>query len=248
MVQLEYDTFFLLENGINATEIHGRTMLVYVYILHISCPSFAIDILCRSSLFTMDTGKDQAGETKAIAVGPWGGNGGAYWDDGSYTGIREITLTYARCIDSINVVYDKNGKPVSTEKHGGVGGSITVEIKLQFPDEYLTSVSGHYYPVVHGGSSVIRSLTFKTNKRTFGPYGVEEGTPFSFPMEGGQIVGFKGRAGWYLDAIGFHITKTRTVANVVQKAQQRFRRLTSSLSLAPLRDGDEARKYGKPLG
>ncbi|KAL0397013.1 UNVERIFIED_CONTAM: Jacalin-related lectin 19 [Sesamum calycinum] len=80
--------------------------------------------------------------------------------------------------------------------------------KLQFP-EFLTTVTGHCSPVVYGGSPVIRSLTFKSNRRTFGPFGVEEGVPFSFPMEGGKIVGFKGRAGWYLDAIGFHITRAK---------------------------------------
>ncbi|CAA3023289.1 jacalin-related lectin 19 [Olea europaea subsp. europaea] len=178
----------------------------------------------------MDGEKDQAGEKKkAIVVGPWGGNGGTNWDDGNYSGVREISLKYGRCIDSICVVYDKNGKPVSGEKHGGSGGSSTAEIKLQFPEEFLTTVSGHYSPVVRGGTPVIRSLTFKSNQRSFGPFGVEEGTPFSFPMEGGQIVGFKGRCGWFLDAIGFHISRHRTT-KVMQKVQQRFRRLTSSVS------------------
>ncbi|KAL2535318.1 Jacalin-type lectin domain-containing protein [Forsythia ovata] len=62
--------------------------------------------------------------------------------------------------------------------------------------EFLTSVSGHYSPVAHGDSSMIRSTTFKSISRTFGPFRVQEGTPFSFPMEGGQIVGFKEKSGW----------------------------------------------------
>ncbi|XP_073286332.1 jacalin-related lectin 19 [Primulina huaijiensis] len=188
----------------------------------------------------MEGNKDRTDEKKTIVVGPWGGNGGTDWDDGSYNGVREITVVYARCIDSITVVYDKNGKPVSAEKHGGSGGNNSAEIKLQFPEEFLTSVSGHYSPVVRGGSHVIRSVTFKTNRRTFGPFGVEEGTPFSLPMEGGQIVGFKGRSGWYLDAIGFHISRTKTT-KIMQKVQQRFRRLTSTVSLAGPRDGEETR-------
>lgn len=65
-------------------------------------------------------------------VGPWGGNGGSAWDDGSYNGIREITIVHARCIDSIKVVYDKNGKPFMGEKHGGVGGSRTSEVSSFF--------------------------------------------------------------------------------------------------------------------
>lgn len=61
-------------------------------------------------------------------MGPWGGNGGTSWDDGAFTGVREVTLVYDRCIDSIRVVYDKNGKPFTTEKHGGVGGNKTAEV------------------------------------------------------------------------------------------------------------------------
>ncbi|XP_027168175.1 jacalin-related lectin 19 [Coffea eugenioides] len=193
----------------------------------------------------MEGESNQSGEKKKrIAVGPWGGNGGSPWDDGSYNGVREITLVHARCIDSMRVVYDKNGKPFVGEKHGGVGGSKTSEIKLQFPDEFLTSVSGFIAPVVHGGSPVIRALTFKSSKRTFGPYGVEEGAPFSLPIEGGQIVGFKGRSGWYLDSLGCHLSRVQTT-RVLQKVQQRFKRLTSSVSLAPKESEDAGFKATK---
>ncbi|XP_021294742.1 jacalin-related lectin 19 [Herrania umbratica] len=179
----------------------------------------------------MDGGKDQpSGKKKmSVVVGPWGGTGGAAWDDGTYHGVREITLVYDRCIDSIRVIYDKNGKPVTAEKHGGVGGNKTVEIKLKFPEEFLISVSGHYCPVVHGGGPVIRSLTFKSNQRTFGPYGVEEGTPFTFSMEGGQIAGFNGRSAWYLDSIGFRLSRVQS-PKLFQKVQKGFQRLASSVS------------------
>lgn len=45
--------------------------------------------------------------------------------------MREIIVMYGRCIDSIRFVYDKNGKPASSEKHGGGGGSKTAEVKLK---------------------------------------------------------------------------------------------------------------------
>ncbi|KAL3528657.1 hypothetical protein ACH5RR_007979 [Cinchona calisaya] len=187
----------------------------------------------------MEGDSNQIGEKKkSIAVGPWGGNGGTAWDDGSYNGVREIKLVYHLCIDSMRVVYDKNGKPFTAEKHGGAGGNITSEIKLQFPEEFLASVSGYISPVIYGGSPVIRSLTFKSNKRTFGPFGVEEGTPFSLPIEGGQIVGFKGRSGWHLDSLGFHLARA-PATTVLQKVQQRFKRLTTSVSLAP-KESEEA--------
>ncbi|KAJ0007256.1 hypothetical protein Pint_28872 [Pistacia integerrima] len=103
-----------------------------------------------------------------------------------------------------------NGKPFTADKHGGVGGNQTAE-------------------VVYGGSPVIRSLTFKSNKRTYGPYGFEEGTPFTFSMDGGLVVGFKGRSGWYLDAIGFHLSKKQST-RLLQKVQKKFQKLASTAS------------------
>ncbi|TKY55102.1 Jacalin-related lectin 19 [Spatholobus suberectus] len=69
--------------------------------------------------------------------------------------------------------------------------------------EFLINVDGHYCPVVRGNTPIIRSLTFKSNWQTFGPYGVEEVSPFTFSIDGGNVVGFKGQSDWYLDAIAF---------------------------------------------
>ncbi|MQM16276.1 hypothetical protein Taro_049233 [Colocasia esculenta] len=170
----------------------------------------------------MASGKAVAVSRRNMAVGPWGGNGGSPWDDGSYSGVREIKLIYANGIDSIQVLYDKNGKPFQAEKRGGDGGHQTAIVKLKFPEEVLTAVSGHYGPVVHGGGPVIRSLTLKTNQGSFGPFGVEEGTPFSFPIEGGFIVGFKGRSGWFLDAIGFRVSYPRSSPRLLGRVLQRL--------------------------
>ncbi|KAI3671621.1 hypothetical protein L1987_87361 [Smallanthus sonchifolius] len=93
-------------------------------------------------------------------------------------------------------------------------------IKLRFPEEILISVSGHYCPVVYGGGHVIRSLTFKSNKRTFGPFGVEEGTPFNVLANGGHVVGFYGRSGWHLDSLGFCFSTIKP--NLFQRIQMMF--------------------------
>lgn len=42
--------------------------------------------------------------------------------------MREIILIYVLCIDSIRVLYDKNGMPVLSEKHGGPGGHTNAEV------------------------------------------------------------------------------------------------------------------------
>ncbi|KAJ8756003.1 hypothetical protein K2173_024548 [Erythroxylum novogranatense] len=141
-----------------------------------------------------------------MLVGPWGGSGGDSWDDGgTYDGIRSIYVAHGLCIDSICAVYDYNGKPVTANKHGGTGGKID-EIKLDYPDEFLVGVSGYYGNFWF--MYVIRSITFESNRRTYGPFGDEVGTPFTFTVESGSVVGFKGRSGWYIDSIGFYISNT----------------------------------------
>jgi hypothetical protein len=81
----------------------------------------------------------------------------------------------------------------------------TLQVKLDYPDEFLTSIHGHYGSLNEWGPVFVRSLTFESNMRTYGPFGVEQGTCFSFPMTGGKIVGFHGKCGWYLDAIGAYL-------------------------------------------
>lgn len=156
---------------------------------------------------------------KLIKVGPWGGAGGHPWDDGGHSGIRSITMSYDRFMESISVEYDRDGMPVTGERHGGAAASHTTQIKLGYPDEYLTTVSGHYAPIAPGGSPVIRSLAFRTNQGAYGPFGVAEGTPFEFPVDGGVIVGFCGRSGWQLDAVGLYVAPLRpeTVYDRVHK-------------------------------
>lgn len=77
-------------------------------------------------------------------------------------------------------------------------------MKLDFPDEVLVSVSGHYGSVC-GTPVIIRSLTFQSNSSRYGPFGTEDGTPFSLPVSSGKIIGFHGRSGSYLNSIGFYM-------------------------------------------
>lgn len=96
-----------------------------------------------------------------------------------------------------------------------------LQIKLDFPYEFLIGVSGWCLPAALGGASVIRSLTFRTSRGTVhGPFGaLGEGTPFEYLMEGGAVVGFSGRSGWHLDAVGLHVAALRpeTLCDAVQE-------------------------------
>eukprot|EP00252_Welwitschia_mirabilis_P017851 TRINITY_DN3974_c0_g1_i1.p1 TRINITY_DN3974_c0_g1~~TRINITY_DN3974_c0_g1_i1.p1 ORF type:complete len:108 (-),score=16.04 TRINITY_DN3974_c0_g1_i1:328-651(-) len=81
------------------------------------------------------------------------------------------------------------------------------------------SISGYYGPLAPGKPVVIKSLTFRTNKGTYGPYGPEKGTYFSSPETGRKILGFCGRSGWYLDAIGVHLVAEEHVNGNLNKEE-----------------------------
>jgi hypothetical protein len=58
-----------------------------------------------------------------VRFGPWGGNNGTIFDDGIYTGVRQINLTRGLGISSIKVLYDRNGQAIWGDKRGTSGGS-----------------------------------------------------------------------------------------------------------------------------
>ncbi|KAL3634253.1 hypothetical protein CASFOL_021307 [Castilleja foliolosa] len=139
-----------------------------------------------------------------MLAGPWGGEEGFYWDDGVYSTIRQLEIAHGVGIDSIKIEYDMKGKSVWSDKHGGRGGSKFDKVRLEYPNEYLTSLHGHCGSLQERGPIIVRSLTFETNKRKYGPFGVQEGTYFTSKMNG-KIVGFVGKCGWYLDSVGVYI-------------------------------------------
>ncbi|KAF8410537.1 hypothetical protein HHK36_003068 [Tetracentron sinense] len=144
-------------------------------------------------------------EKNYISVGPWGGQDGIPWDDGTYSTVRQLVITYSAGIDSIQIEYDKKGNSVWSERHGGNGGVRTDRIKLDYPNEFFISISGYYGSDTVWGPVFVRSLTFQSNKQTYGPFGAQQGTQFSLPMSRGKIVGFHGRCSWYLDSIGVYL-------------------------------------------
>ncbi|EEE64302.1 hypothetical protein OsJ_19139 [Oryza sativa Japonica Group] len=161
-------------------------------------------VVCSGHPINWQSIKSSDGKSP-IVVGPWGGTGGYPWDDGVYSTVRQVIITHGAAIDSIRIEYDLKGSSVWSETHGSTdGGSETDKVKLDFPDEILVSVSG-YYGSVCGTPVIIRSLTFQSNRSIYGPFGTEDGTPFSLPVSSGKIIGFHGRSGSYLNSIGFYL-------------------------------------------
>lgn len=83
---------------------------------------------------------------------------------------------------------------------------MNLQVTLEYPDEHLISISGHV-------SSYIRSLTFESNKRRYGPFGSRRGLPFSLPPMGRKIVGFYGKSGRLVDAIGVYLKPLKQIIN-----------------------------------
>jgi hypothetical protein len=101
---------------------------------------------------------------------------------------------------------------------------IYMQIKLS-AGEHVTAVEGTIGRFGGVSDVVITSLTFRSSTgRTYGPYGntAATGTPFSVPAaDGASIVGFWGRSGWLLDAIGVYVKPGRRPATIYNTRAQR---------------------------
>jgi Jacalin-like lectin domain len=129
-----------------------------------------------------------------------GGSGGSAFVDvypqQSDVRIAEVQIRAGNRIDAVNVIYAfPDGRYSSNSWHGGQGGTLN-SFKLD-TDEYIVGISGRY-------GETIDSLRIQTNKRSsqlFGGPGGSRDYQIVVP-QGNQAVGFMGRVGIYIDAIG----------------------------------------------
>ncbi len=141
----------------------------------------------------------QGVQSQALPTSIAGGRGGDAFADGGIPQNARISAIRVRAsyrIESLQAVYLlSNGQSVEGTRHGGSGGRETV-FQLQ-PDEYIVALSGRY-------GDTIDSLRIHTNRRTsalFGGSGGDREYRVEVPA-GNQAVGFSGRAGSALDAVG----------------------------------------------
>ncbi|XP_073005141.1 jacalin-related lectin 3 isoform X1 [Typha latifolia] len=171
----------------------------------------------------------------AVTYGPWGGNGGTIFDDGIYTGVRQINLTRTTGISSLRVLYDRNGQSVWGNKNGLSAGLRPDKIVFDFPSEVLTHITGYFGTMMYMGPTVVRSLTFHTTKKIHGPYGDEQGVFFSSCLTEGKIIGFHGRSGWFIDGIGVHVLEGK-----FQKAPSVYPKGVSGMKITELSDSEKS--------
>ncbi|KAL9998606.1 putative jacalin-like lectin domain-containing protein [Helianthus debilis subsp. tardiflorus] len=142
-----------------------------------------------------------------VTHGPWGGSKGKRWVYMPQGCIEKIIIRHGSFVDSIEFRnYCSTGKPQSSLFGDTIfRSSREVDtISMDSPNEYLMSISGTVGST--GECDVgVRSICFMTNLNLYGPYGIEEGTAFSYEVKDEVIVGFHGRANnVYLVAIGVY--------------------------------------------
>ncbi|XP_073101145.1 jacalin-related lectin 19 isoform X3 [Elaeis guineensis] len=145
-----------------------------------------------------------------VKLGAVGDSFGPGWDEAGYGEVRKILLSHGDAINSIQVSYCTEGTSVLAHRHGGSGDKFDC-INLE-SWETLTMVKGYYGPLAGRYENVVRSLTFGTNGGTYGPFGIQEGTPFCFNVRSGVYFGgFHGHSDdRYLLAIGIYVKPMAT--------------------------------------
>ncbi len=130
-----------------------------------------------------------------IAGGP---EGIQFADTDIPTGVRvlEVHIFSGDFVDAVQMLYTApDGRVLAGPRYGGPGGQQNI-FRLD-SDEYIVGLSGRY-------GNYIDALQIRTNKRASSLFGGRGGNQrYNIDIPGGnQAVGFVGRAGEYLDAIG----------------------------------------------
>ncbi|MCW5842388.1 MAG: hypothetical protein KIT77_14170 [Caldilinea sp.] len=170
---------------------------------------------------------------KITTLGTSGGEGGypfaeyAIPDGARIAAIRVLSGWY---VDSIQLVYaDAAGNETPMETVGGAGLHFAERENLFVldSDEYLVGISGT-------SGQYVDNIRFHTNKRDSELFGGRGGdNSFSFMADAGsQVIGFFGRADWYLDAIGV-LVKKMPAAEAPKKAVKKAAAPATAAAEAP---------------
>lgn len=144
--------------------------------------------------------------SELFKAGPAGGCGGRDFSDdphGMYGRIKQVTIRSGAYIDAIQIAYENSlGEIIEQPQHGGNGGG--KDTFLLDDDEYIIEISGRF-------GQFVDSLLIETNKRRSCRYGGNGGgAEYSYRAPDGYgIVGFIGRDGDYIDAIGVIFSKVK---------------------------------------
>lgn len=134
-------------------------------------------------------------------LGPSGGSGGAVFTDDLIDTSEKIKSVRVRVtpgiatIGSVQLIVENGTSTRALNEHGGAIG--TVEEFFLDDDEFITEIKGRY-------GLVVDSIEFETSKQLshrFGGNGGNADYVYQAP-DGFEIVGFHGKAGVAVDALG----------------------------------------------
>ncbi|KAI3751473.1 hypothetical protein L2E82_22560 [Cichorium intybus] len=121
--------------------------------------------------------------------------------------LKRITIDHGYLIFSLMFTTEFRGDEKVSDKAGGrIDGDIVSEVTFAW-DEEIIAVAGTigHSTGTYAGYKIISSLTFITNKQTYGPYGDVTTRPFNLLWDKGSFAGFYGRGGAFIDAIGVYL-------------------------------------------
>ncbi|CAM0958812.1 unnamed protein product [Alopecurus aequalis] len=143
--------------------------------------------------------------SKPVKIGPWGGPGGDHRNvQAMPCRLASVTIYSGEGIDGICFTYVGSDYVQYTE--GPWGRTLNIENTITIdPTDYVTEISGTFGMAYD--NCIVTSLKIATfNDPDPITFGTPNGTPFQIPvLDGGRVVGFFGRSGDLLDAIGVYV-------------------------------------------
>uniref|UniRef100_M1DP85 Restricted tev movement 1 n=1 Tax=Solanum tuberosum TaxID=4113 RepID=M1DP85_SOLTU len=112
-----------------------------------------------------------------MKVGPAGGKEkkGGVWDEKGKGEIAKIFVSDDKhAIQSLQFLFVKNGNFVLSKRHGDTAHDANfATVVLDYQSEFLTWISGFHDLEPNNKWMYLRSITFGTNKGTYGPHGMK---------------------------------------------------------------------------
>ncbi|MCD7470771.1 hypothetical protein HAX54_010881 [Datura stramonium] len=137
-----------------------------------------------------------------IKVGPAGGQEqrGTRWDEKGRGEVVQIFVSYNHnTVHSLQFLFYENGKLVMSNKHGATECESFCAVTFDYPTEFLTSISGSFRTSY--GWSFLSSISFGTNKGSYGPFGTPSADAnFTF-----QIGNYRSFGGFHGSKNGFGV-------------------------------------------
>ncbi|XP_058210211.1 inactive protein RESTRICTED TEV MOVEMENT 1-like [Rhododendron vialii] len=120
-------------------------------------------------------------------------------------------------IHSLQFQFVKNGTLVLSDKYGCTSAPKFNSVELNYPSELITGISGYCGNRDAVRCQFVTSISFITNKATYGPFGYPAQGDNAFDFQIGRhnkFCGFHGTSNVYLYSIGLYMKPMTTLCNV----------------------------------